>query len=245
MNPWIRVLLAFLLVIAAAVLLKLLPPPIVLVAFVGGITAINLRLKGGVKRERAAFRSEIVGLRLERGDPFGLIAYPFALFGRCGQAEVANVRWGTWHALEAKRFDLVRVPRDGHEGAGFACAIAPASYALLPLVVESTRLADLLPAPALEAVEVEGLQGERWVVRCGDEALARSLVGPPMVASLSELDEPWGFEVTGSLALAYGPPSADIDAPLERLETFARLIEEAGEDRAAGATVYERSDAAV
>jgi hypothetical protein len=245
MNPWVRILLAFLLAIAAAVFLRLLPPPIVLVAFVGGIAAINLRLKGRVKRERATFRSDVVGLRLERGDPFGLIAYPFALFERCEQAEVANVHWGTWHALEAKRFDLMRLPRDGHEGARFACAIAPASYALLPLVVESTRLADLLPAPALEAVKVEGLEGERWVVRCGDAALAGALVGPPMVAWLSELDEPWGFEVTGSLALAYGPPSPGIEEPLKRLETFARLIEEAGQDRAAGATVHERPDAAV
>lgn len=245
MNPWVRILLAFLLAIAAAVFLKLLPPPIVLVAFVGGIAAINLRLKGRVKRERATFRSEVVGLRLERADPFGLIAYPFALFGRGEQAEVANVRWGTWHALEVKRFDLTREPRDGHEGARFACAIAPASYALLPLVVESTRFADLLPAPSLEVVEVEGLEDERWVVRCGDAALAGALVGRPMVAWLSEIDEPWGFEVTGSLALAYGPPSAGIEEPLERLETFARLIEEAGEDRAAGATVHERPDAAL
>jgi hypothetical protein len=245
MNPWVRILLAFMLAIAAAVFLRLLPPPIVLVAFVGGIAAINLRLKGRVKRERATFRSEVVGLRLERGDPFGLMAYPFALFGRCEQAEVANVRWGTWHALEVKRFDLARVTRDGHEGPRFACAIAPASYVLLPLVVESTQLADLLPAPALEAVEVEGLEGERWVVRCGDAALADALVGPPMIAWLSGLDEPWGFEVTGALVLAYGPPSAGIEEPLERLETFARLMKEAGEDRAAEPTVHERPDAGV
>jgi hypothetical protein len=217
----------------------------VLVAFVGGIGAINLHLKGRVKRERATFRREVVGLRLEQGDPFGLLVYPFALFGRCERPEVANVRWGTWHALEVKRFDLRCGPRDGPEGAGFACAIAPASHALFPLVVESTRLADLLPAPALEAVEVKGLEDERWVVRCGDAVLAGALVGPPMVAWLSELDEPWGFELNGSLALAYGLPSAGIEEPLGRLETFARLIEEAGEQRAAGTTAHERPDAAV
>jgi hypothetical protein len=245
MNPWVRVLLAFLLVIAAAAILKLLPPALVLVAFVGGIGAINLRLRGRVKRERATFRSEVVGLRLERGDPFGLIAYPFALFGRCARAEVENVRSGTWHALDVKRFDLTCTPRDGHEGARFACAIAPASYAVFPLVVESTPLAELLPAPELEAVEVEGLEGERWVVRCGDAALAGAVVGPPMVAWLSELDEPWGFEVNGSLALAYGPPSAGIEEPLEGVEAFARLIEEAGHRREGRATVDERPDAAV
>ena len=59
---------------------------------------------------------------------------------------------------------------------------------------------------------------------------------------LSELEEPWGFEVNGSLALAYGPPSAGIEEPLERLEAFGRLIEEARERRIAETAVPERPD---
>jgi hypothetical protein len=242
MNPWVRVLLAFVLAVVAGVLLKLLPPVIVLVAFVGGIVAINLRLKGRVKHERATFRSEIIGLQLERGDPFGLPAYPFMLFGRSERPEVDNVRWGTWHALEVTRFDVTCASRVGGEGTRFACAIAPAPYAVFPLAVESTRLTELLAAPALETVEAEGLDADRWVVRCADPALAGALVGPSMVAWLSALQEPWGFEVNGSLALAYGPPSAGIEEPLERVEAFARLIEEAGRRRAARATVPERPD---
>jgi hypothetical protein len=245
MNPWVRVLLAFVLAVAAVVFLRLLPPVIVLVAFLGGITAINLRLKGRVKRERATFRSEVVGLRLERDDPFGLPAYPFALFGRCGRSEVGNVRWGTWHVLEVKRFDLTSAPAEGREAIRLACAIAPAAYSVFPLLVESTRFANLLTAPALETVEIEALDPQRWVVRCADASLAAALVGPPMAAWLAELDEPWGFEVNGSLALAYGPPSSGIEEPLERLEAFARLIEEAGQRRASEAMVPERPDAAV
>ena len=245
MNPWVRVLLVFVLAVAAAVFLKLLPPAILLVAFVGAIVAINLRLTGRVKRERAAFRSELVGLRLERGDPFGLLTYPFALFGRCGPAEVDNVRSGTWHALEVKRFDLTCAPRDGVDGARFACAVAPAAHAVVPLVVESARFADLLTGPALDTVEVVGLTDDGWVVRCGDARLAHALIDRPMIAWLCELDEPWGFEVNGSLALAYGPSTAGIDGPMERLEVFARLIEEAGQRRAAEAAVRERADPAV
>jgi len=63
-----------------------------------------------------------------------------------------------------------------------------------------------------------------------------------VVAGSSKNKEPWGFEVNGSLALAYGPPSAGIEEPLERVEAFARLIEEAGRRRAARATVPERPD---
>lgn len=244
MNPWVRVLLVFVVAVAAALFLKVLPPVIVLVALVGGISAINLRLKARAKRERATFRSDVVGLRLERGDPFGLLAYPFALFGRCDRAEVDNTRWGSWHELEVKRFDLTCAPRDGHEATRFACAIAPAEYAIFPLIVESVLLADPLTDPALETVEVEALPADRWVVRCGDAGFAGTLLGPAMVAWLSELDEPWGFEMRGSLALAYGPPSAGIEEPLERLEAFARLIEEAGQRREGSANVPERPDPA-
>ena len=63
-NPWVRVVLVFALAVAAALFLKLLPPVLVLVAFVGGGVAINMRLKGRVKRERATFRSEIVDIQV-------------------------------------------------------------------------------------------------------------------------------------------------------------------------------------
>jgi hypothetical protein len=244
MNPWVRVLMAFVIAVAAAMFLKLLPPVVVLLAFACAIAAINLRLRSRIKRERATFRTEVGGLRLERGDPFGLPAYPFALFGRCERAEVDNVRWGTWHALEVMRFDLTCALSDGEDGTRFACAIAPAAHPVVSLVVESRRLGGLLAAPALETGQAEGLDIEGWAIRCGDSSLAAALIGPRMVAWLSELREPWGFEVSGSLALAYGPPSASIEEPLERVEAFARLLEEAGQRRTVQATVPERPDPA-
>ena len=80
------------------------------------------------------------------------------------------------------------------------------------------------------------------MVRCDDATLAAALLGPAITSWLSELEEPWGFEVNGSLALAYGPPSAGIEEPLERLEAFGRLIEEARERRIAETAVPERPD---
>lgn len=41
---------------------------------------------------------------------------------------------------------------------------------------------------------------------------------------LEALEDPWGFEVSGSLAIVYGPPSAGIEDPLERHEGFAELL---------------------
>jgi len=242
MNPWMRVLVAFGVAVAAALFLKLLPPFIVLVAFIGGIAVVNLRLKGRVKKERATFRSEVVGLRFETRDRFGLLAYPFALFGRCERAEVEGVRWGAWHGLEVKRFDLSYAPSAGEERTRLACAIASSAYAPLPVLVESTLLSGLLAEPTTATVPVDGLPPDRWVVRCEDPALAKAIVGPSMTSWLSELEEPWGFEVSGSLALAYGPPSAGIEEPLERLEAFGRLLEEARERRVNEAAVPERPD---
>jgi hypothetical protein len=242
MNPWTRVLVAFAIAVAAGLFLKLLPPVLVLIAFLGGITAVNLRLKGRVKKERATFRSEVVGLRFETRDRFGLLAYPFALFGRCKRAEIEGVRWGAWHELEVKRFDLSYAPAAGEERARLACAIASSASAPLPVAVESTLLSDLLAEPKTATVAVEDLPPDRWVVRCEDPALAAVIVGPSMTSWLSKLEEPWGFEVNGSLALAYGPPSAGIEEPLERVEAFGRLLEEAREARVSQTAPPERPD---
>ena len=100
MNPWLRILTVFGVAIAAALLLKVLPPFIVLVFFVGGIAAVNLTLQRRVKNERGACRSETLGLKRGKGDPFGLLGYPFALFSRCEQAAIEDVRWGAWRGFE-------------------------------------------------------------------------------------------------------------------------------------------------
>jgi hypothetical protein len=220
MNPWLRVGLVFGLAIAAALFLKVLPPVIVLVFFIGGIAAVNLGLKRRVKSERAEFRSDAVGLKHERGDPFGLTGYPFALFSRCGEASVEDVRWGTWRGSEVKRFDLACTTRAG-ERARFACAIGPASPAVVPLIVEAERWGTLLGDAPFGTVEPAASDGERtYLVRCDDAAFARPLVGPAMVEWLEGQEDPWGFELHGSLALVYGPPSAGLEGPLERLHVF-------------------------
>lgn len=223
MNPWLRVGLVFGLAVAAALFLKVLPPVIVLVFFVGGIAAVNLGLKRRVKTERAEFRSDALGLKHERHDPFGLTGYPFALFSRCGDASVEEVRWGSWQGSEVKRFDLACTTRAG-EPARFACAIGPASPAVVPLLVEAERWGSLLGDPPFGPVEPAPQGGGRtYVVRCDDAAFARSLVGPAMLDWLEGQEDPWGFELHGSLALVYGPPSAGVEGPLERLRAFVEL----------------------
>ena len=225
MNPWLRVVAAFALAIAAALFLKVLPPLIVLLFFVGGIAGVNLALKRRVKNERAEFRSDALGLKREARDPFGLLAYPFSLFGRCEQASIEDLRWGIWHGQEVKRFDLACSTRPSAERTRFACAIAPVDPTPLPLVVESEALGRLLSGSPVERVDVQPVgTGSGYVVQCDDPALAGILVGASMRRWLETLEDPWGFEVSGSLAIVYGPPSAGIEEPLERHERFAELL---------------------
>ena len=223
MNPWLRMLAAFGLAIAAALFLKVLPPLIVLVFFIGGIAAVNLGLRRKVKDERKGFASEALGLKLEREDPFGLTGYPFALFSRCEAGSIEDVRWGTWRGLEVKRFDLACATRAG-EQVRFGCAIGPIAPAAVPLVLEAAVWGTLLGDPPFDAVDVGAADGERgYAVRCADPGFARALVGPEMLRWVGDLDEPWGFEIRGSLALVYGPPSMGVEGPLERLHAFVNL----------------------
>jgi hypothetical protein len=223
MNPWLRMLAAFGVAIAAALFLKVLPPLIVLVFFIGGIAAVNLRLRGKVKDERKGFASEALGLKVEREDPFGLTGYPFTLFSRCEASSIEDVRWGTWRGLEVKRFDLACATRAG-EQVRFGCAIGPIAPAAVPLVIEAAVWGTLLGDPPFDAVAVGAADGERgYAVRCADPGFARTLVGPEMIRWVGDLDEPWGFEIHGSLLLVYGPPSVGVEEPLERLHAFVNL----------------------
>ena len=82
----------------------------------------------------------------------------------------------------------------------------------------------LLGDPPFDAVDVGSADGERsYVVRCAEPGFARVLVGPEMLRWVRDLDEPRGYEIHGSLALVYGPPSVGVEGPLERLHAFVNL----------------------
>ena len=227
MNPWLRVLAVFGVAIAAALFLKVLPPVLVLVLFVGGIAAVNLTLRRRVRNERGAYRRETLGLKRGKGDPFGLLGHPFALFSRCELAAIEDVRWGSWRGLDVKRFDLSCSTPSGGERTWFACAIGPAGPSIVPLVVEAEEMAALLAEPAMGKVDV------------GSPAI----VGPPMLRWLGGLEEPWGFEMHGSLAVVYGRPSSGVEDTLERLQGFAELAQSALSQPPVIETVRTRSDA--
>lgn len=225
MHPWTRLLGVFVVAVAAALFLKVLPPLIVLVFFVGGVSAVNVILRSQVRRERRAGFDASPELRRETGDPFGLLAYPFALFQRAAGGRIDEVTWGTWNGLEVKRFDL-SWPSAGGEWTRFSCALAPLGATCPSLVVEARTFSTVLPAGAATGTVAPdwGPFPDAYAVRCEDASFARALLDERIVAWLGELDEPWGFELGGGLALAYGPAVLQGVDALERLKAFLDLV---------------------
>lgn len=218
-------------VVVGALLLKVVHPIIVLVGFVGGVAYVNYRLKAVVKTEARGDAIAILGLRRETHDPFGLLGYPFALFGRGPDPRVEDLVWGTWRGIDVRRFDVsFEHPLDGPQGERprFACAIAPLGGSVPHLVVEPVtfvmRLASEVPMPQV-ATRSERLE-RAFSVRCEDPAFAAELFDEHMVDWLDALGEDQGFEVSGSLALLYGPasPAADVVTVLEVLQGFIERV---------------------
>ena len=231
MNPWLR-LLAFLgTVIAAALLLKVLPPIVVLVAFVGGFAYVNHALKTRAKTEARGDPVAVLGLRREAQDPFGLLGYPLALFSRGRDPRIEDLVWGTWRGLEVRRFDVsFEHPLAGPEAERprFACALTPLEASVPHLVVEPLtfvmRLASEVPMPQV-ATGSERLD-RAFVARCEDPEFVGELIDEPMASWLADIGEDRGFEVTGTLALLYGPASAagDVVTVLEFLQGFLERV---------------------
>jgi hypothetical protein len=208
-NPWLRLLGAFAALVLAVLLLKVIHPLVVLVLFVGGVAWVNQLLKTQVRREHQGADAEALGLKRERGDPFGLLGYPFALLLRGRDARVDDVLWGSWQGLDARVFrftgerpetpDLPRVVL------AYVCASAPVDASCPSLSVEPRSF--LTPPNEAASMRPVGTDDEdfdrRFDVRCDDPAFARSLLDAPLRSWIASLDDTWGFELSGRLALVY------------------------------------------
>jgi len=64
-----------------------------------------------------------------------------------------------------------------------------------------------------------------------------------MLRWIGGFEEPWGFEMRGSLAVVYGRPSSGVEDTLERLQGFAELAQSALSQPPVIETVPTRSDA--
>jgi hypothetical protein len=237
MGLWPRVLVVAIAVVVGALLLKVLPPIVVLVAFVGGIV---VAYTGGRRRAREPERrdgTDLLGLKREDTDPFGIVEYPLALFGRAAAPRVEELVWGAWRSLEVHAFGLSFEPsvlgQDGERWT-FACAMARVPASLPAFVAEpQTFLAMLQGPPPAASVRL----GDPWFDRemhlwCEDEAFGREALDPAMREWLGALDPPWGVELLGHIALVYGPKPERPDV-VTTLETLKGLLDRLPRDEAA------------
>jgi hypothetical protein len=236
MSLWARAISIGAAVVVAALLLRVAPPPVVLAVFVAAIVVAYVAVRRLRGRERASGGGPL-GLRREATDPFGILGYPLALFGRAGDPEVEDVLWGRWRSLDVHAFALsFRPPSiEGHvaERTSFACAMARVAGPLPGLVVEPEPFRTLLPEPPPGAVVQIGdpALDTRSVAWAEDEAFARAVLDASTRDWLRSLDQAWGMEVRGQIALVYGPQPAspDVVVTLEVLrELLGRLPSDLG-----------------
>ena len=229
-TPWVRVLGVFVLAVLAALLLKVLPPLVVLLLFVGGFTFANLTLRKQVRSERPA-GAELLGLRREDGDPFGLLAYPVELFGRLPEPSIDELVWGPWRGLDvhvfAVSFDApAAFETTAAQRLAFGCAMARIPEAATDVVAEpQTFLTMLARPPAGERVETgdEAFDDAMHAWSSAPDA-ARGVLDAPTREWLHGVNQRWGVEIRGTIALVYGPKPSRPDV-VAVLETLRELVD--------------------
>jgi hypothetical protein len=216
--------------IVAGLLLKVLPAFVVLLLFVGGIAYVNLTLRNRV-RSAMPRGAEVLGLRREASDPFGLLGYPLALFDRMPEASIDELVWGSWRGLDVRVFGVsFRAPSLGSETprTSFGCALAHVAAELPPLVLEPQVFLTTLDRPpdAPRWTSGDGSFDDRLHAWTGDPAFASQVATPEMRELLRSFDPQWGVEVAGRIAIVYGPAPQrpDVVAILEGLQAFLATI---------------------
>lgn len=223
---------AFVAVVVAAFFLRALPGIVVLILFVGGGIYVSTLLKRRVKTEAVKTGAEILGLKREVGDPFGLLAFPLALMARTSEPRVDELVWGPWRGMDVTvfglTFDAPTLPGSPPTRSAFACALAQVDAGFPSVVAEpQALLTSFQRAPDMARVEVgDAAFDHAWHVWSEDEGFARQLLGPAMRDWLRSLGDRWGMEVHGKMAIVYGPRPTrpDVFVVLEPLKGIIEHI---------------------
>jgi hypothetical protein len=226
MRAWTRLLAAFAAVVAGAVLLKLAPPLVVLVAFVGGFWYAAHRLRTRDRATRAS-GAELLGLRRETEDPFGLLGYPLEILARVDDPAIDELVWGRWRGSDVRVFGLsFRAPAGSpalapaaNDRRRFAVALTVLDEDIPAVVVEPAVFMTRLARPPRLARVVTGDPrfDDAWSIWGRDAASALAVANADVRSWLSSLGEAWGVELSGRIAVVYGPTPdrPDVVAVLE------------------------------
>lgn len=237
MTPgrWLLVAAVFVGVVIAALLLDAAPPIVVAGVLLSGAGYAYVRFRPRARPERGD-AAGILGLRREPTDPFGIAAYPLALLSRVDRPEVGEVLWGRWRSIDVQVFDLTfaapSLSGDDAPRATYTCAMAAVPVELPTLVLEPQAFATEIrrPAPA-EALDLGAAGSDLELnVWCDDRSFADTLLDPPTLRWLRSLEDRWGLELSGRIAVVYGR-TAERPETAAILETLRRLHDRAVEAR--------------
>lgn len=234
MSPWARVLLVLVAAVGGALLLRVVPPLLVLSLFIGSVSYINYRFRRAV-RQAPRTGSELLGLKREAEDPFGILGYPIALFTRGSDPAIDELVWGTWNGLDVRVFavSLLAPTLPGHppQRASFACALARLEADLPGVVIEPGAFVTRIErAPAVPVVEIDDPRfSAAFNVWSEDAAFARDLLIQDLRDWLGSLDSRWAVELHGRIAIVYGPRPDRPDV-ISILETLKDLLEQMPKD---------------
>jgi hypothetical protein len=228
MRFWLRVLLAVVAAVAAALLLKAVPPIVVLAVFVVALAVFFSRIRQAKQRPQRGTGAELLGLKLEPHDPFGIAGYPLSLFSRTNEPAVGEVVWGRWRSLEVRAFELsFSGPSLAGSPSGSAilsCAMAQLEPTAPAFVAEPLSFVTLLDRPpAMPRFEDDGSLGRSTGVWCEDAEAVRRVLDDATREWLASLAPRWGVEARGHVAIVYGPRPEHPDI-VSGLETLRELV---------------------
>jgi len=224
-SPWARVLLVLVAAVGGALLLRVVPPVLVLALFIGSVSYINYRFRRAV-RQAPRTGAELLGLKREAEDPFGILGYPIALFTRGSDPAIDELVWGTWNGLDVRVFavSLLAPTLPGHppQRASFACALTRLEADLPGVVIEPSAFVTRIErAPAAPTVEIDDPRfSAAFNVWAEVPTFARELLVQELRDRLGSLGSGWALEVHGKIAMVYGPrpDRPDVVSILEALK---------------------------
>lgn len=236
MKLWPRVLVAFVAVVAAALLLKAVHPLFVLAVLVAGLVYAYSRMRRLRQQPERRTGAELLGLKRETQDPFGIVGYQLALFARMSEPRIGELVWGRWRSLEVRVFELSfagpSVLGPASEPAALACAMAQIDATAPSLVAEPLSFVTLLERPpSMPRLEIaDDAFGRSIGAWCDDAEAGRGVLDDAMREWLRSVDLRWGVEVRGHIAIVYGPrpDHPDIVSSLQTLHDLLGHLSSAG-----------------
>ncbi|HEU4355237.1 MAG TPA: hypothetical protein VFT27_06575 [Actinomycetota bacterium] len=180
---------------------------------IGGLLWLGQRYRVGPRRASFQDQARRSGLRAERGDPFGLLDSPYALFGRMASVrDVENTASGGRNGVWTVVVDYWYAPSGDPQHDDYlryTCVLTdtPAWWPDLSAVPE-TLVARLRSTFALPDVRTESEAfNRRFEVRSADARFASAFLDARMIEWLLQVESGVGFEIRGARLMTFRPRS--------------------------------------